>query len=59
MISARLYLPFELNHLAHHPTLPTLGLIFFNIAIIGYLGKLLADQRARRLGPPTDDSLTL
>ena len=58
VISAGIYLPFELNHLAHRPSLGTFGLILFNIALIGYLGKLLADQRARRGVAATDDSLT-
>jgi uncharacterized membrane protein (DUF2068 family) len=48
VISAGLYLPLELNHLARRPTLLTAGVILVNFAILVYLGKLLMQQRAQR-----------
>ena len=48
VISAGLYLPLELWHLAHRPSLLTAGVILLNIAIMVYLGKLLIQQRGRR-----------
>ncbi|MCX6929798.1 MAG: DUF2127 domain-containing protein [Verrucomicrobia bacterium] len=48
VISAGLYLPFELNHFVRHPSLFTAGLILFNLALIYYVGRLLAQQRAER-----------
>jgi uncharacterized membrane protein (DUF2068 family) len=48
VISAGLYLPWEFMHFARHPRLFTAGVILFNLALIFYLGKLLARQRARR-----------
>ena len=48
VISAGLYLPWEFIHYARHPRLFTAGVILFNIALIAYLGRLLARQRAER-----------
>jgi uncharacterized membrane protein (DUF2068 family) len=45
VISAGIYLPLEVLHFAHHATLLSAGVIFFNIVIILYLGKLLNQQR--------------
>jgi uncharacterized membrane protein (DUF2068 family) len=54
VLSAGLYLPFEFVHLFRHPTHFTTVVILVNLAIIGYLGKLLAEQRAaRRSAAPT------
>jgi uncharacterized membrane protein (DUF2068 family) len=51
VISAGLYLPWELNHFARHPRPFTAGVILFNLALIFYLGKLLVQQRAARKTP--------
>ena len=48
VISAGLYLPWELMHFTRHPRLFTAGVILFNLALIYYLARLLARQRARR-----------
>jgi uncharacterized membrane protein (DUF2068 family) len=48
VISAAIYLPWEFIHFARHPRLFTAGVILFNLAIVFYLGKLLARQRAER-----------
>ena len=48
VISAGIYLPWELYHFARHPRLFTAGVILFNLALIFYLGRLLAQQRAAR-----------
>ena len=60
LLSAGLYLPWELIHFARHPRLFTAGVILFNLALICYLGKLLARQRFHRKrlaaapsGPPS------
>ena len=50
VISAGVYLPWELNTFARHPRPFTAGVILFNLALIFYLGKLLARQRATRKG---------
>jgi uncharacterized membrane protein (DUF2068 family) len=50
VISAGLYLPWEINTFARHPRPFTAGVILFNLAMIFYLGKLLARQRASRKG---------
>jgi uncharacterized membrane protein (DUF2068 family) len=50
VLSAGLYLPLELIHFAHHPTLFTASVILLNIALILYLGNLLVQERARRHG---------
>ena len=50
VISAGLYLPWELNTFARHPRPFTAGVILFNLALIFYLGKLLARQRSSRKG---------
>lgn len=47
-ISAGLYLPFEIGHFAHHPSLFNAGVILLNIALVIYIGRLLAHQRANR-----------
>jgi len=51
VISASLYLPWELTHFVRHPRPFTAGVILFNLTLIFYLGRLLARQRASRLGP--------
>jgi len=48
IISAGLYLPIELNHFARQPSLFSAGVILLNIALILYVGKLLAQQRIHR-----------
>lgn len=48
VISAGLYLPFELGHLVRRPTWLTSAVVVFNILLIIYLAKLLIDQRAAR-----------
>ena len=48
VISASLYLPWEFMHFARHPRPFTAGVVLFNLALIFYLGKLLARQRSRR-----------
>ena len=50
VLSAGVYLPWELNTFARHPRPFTAGVILFNLALIFYLGKLLARQRATRKG---------
>jgi uncharacterized membrane protein (DUF2068 family) len=47
-ISAGLYLPYEIHHFVHHPRLFSTGVILLNIALVAYLGKLLAQQSANR-----------
>ena len=47
-ISAGLYLPFEVRHFTHHPALFNAGVILLNVALVIYLGRLLAQQRAYR-----------
>jgi uncharacterized membrane protein (DUF2068 family) len=49
VISAAIYLPWEFMHFARHPRPFTAGVIVFNLALIFYLGKLLAQQRASRV----------
>src|ERR1035437_7431923 len=53
VIAAGLYLPWEFMHFARHPRSFTAGVILFNLALIFYLGKLLARQRSRRKNRPT------
>ena len=48
VISAGLYLPWELLHFTRHPRPFTAGIILFNFALIWYLARLLARQRAER-----------
>jgi uncharacterized membrane protein (DUF2068 family) len=48
VISAGIYLPWEFYHLTIHPRLFTCGVTLFNLALIFYLGRLLALQRAER-----------
>ena len=48
VLSAGLYLPWELLHFARHPRPFTAGIILFNFALIFYLARLLARQRAER-----------
>lgn len=52
VISSGIYLPLEIQHFSHHATLVNAGVIFFNLALILYLAKLLKQQRAQRRGPP-------
>jgi uncharacterized membrane protein (DUF2068 family) len=48
VISAGIYLPLEVAHLLRHPTELTVAITVLNVAIIVYLAKLLAQQRAER-----------
>src|ERR1039457_6226045 len=48
VISAGLYLPWELWHFARHPRLFNASIIIFNLALLFYLARLLARQRAQR-----------
>ena len=48
VISATLYLTWEFSHYARHPRPFTAGVILFNLALILYLARLLARQRAER-----------
>jgi len=48
VISAALYLPWELLHFARHPRAFTTGVILFNVALIFYLARLLVRQRVQR-----------
>jgi hypothetical protein len=43
-------------HFARHPRPFTAGIILFNLALIFYLGKLLARQRSRRKSRATAQS---
>jgi uncharacterized membrane protein (DUF2068 family) len=48
VISAGLYIPFEVYHLWHRPS-PITALVFlFNVLIMLYLGRLLAAQHRRK-----------
>jgi uncharacterized membrane protein (DUF2068 family) len=47
VLSAGIYLPFEFNHFWRHPRVFTGGVILLNLLVIGYLGLLLVQQRAR------------
>ncbi len=48
VISAGIYLPLEFQHLARNPTLASSAIVLFNLVIIFYLARLLAQQRAQR-----------
>ncbi len=48
VISAGLYLPFELSHFVHRPGLLTGMVILFNVALVLYVGRLLAQQSRER-----------
>jgi len=48
VISAGLYLPWELWHFARHPRPFNGGIILFNLALLYYLTRLLARQQAQR-----------
>ena len=48
VISAGLYLPFEIQHVVHRPGVPAAGIIALNLVVILYLAKLLFQQRERR-----------
>jgi len=48
VISAGIYLPLEIQHLAHHVSLLNVSVITFNIALILYLAYLLNQQRDQR-----------
>ena len=50
VISASIYLPWEFVHFVGHPRPFTAGVIAFNLILIFYLGRLLARQRAGRMG---------
>lgn len=47
VLSAGIWLPFELNHFWRHPRVFTAGIIASNLLLIAYLGMLLVQQRAR------------
>lgn len=47
-LSGALYLPFELRHLIHRPTLAAAIVIGFNVAVVGFLGWQLRRRRAQR-----------
>ncbi len=47
VISAGLYLPFEVRHFAHRVSLLSGGLVLVNVALVIYLARLLKQQRAR------------
>ena len=51
VISAGLYLPFELSHFVYGPTALTGGVIVFNVALILYVGRLLTEQLGRQHAP--------
>jgi uncharacterized membrane protein (DUF2068 family) len=44
-LSGALYLPFELRHMLHRPTLATALVIAANLAVVGFLAWLLWRQR--------------
>jgi uncharacterized membrane protein (DUF2068 family) len=46
-LSGALYVPFELQHFFHRPSLATAGVIALNLALVAYLGRQLWLQRAR------------
>ena len=48
VISAGIYLPFEIQHLARHATFLNASIISLNILIILYLARLLDQQRRTR-----------
>ena len=48
VVSAGLYLPMELRHFTHRPTLFNASLILLNLILVFYLGRLLVQQRTRR-----------
>jgi uncharacterized membrane protein (DUF2068 family) len=48
VISAGIYLPWEFYHITIHPRISTGAVTLFNLALIFYLGRLLARQRAER-----------
>ena len=48
VISVGIYLPIELLHFVHRPSLLNAGVILFNLALVFYLGRLLLQQRACR-----------
>ena len=48
VISAGLYLPLEFQHFAHHASLLSMGVIFFNVVIVLFLARVLNQQRAER-----------
>ncbi len=47
VISTGIYLPVELWHFAHRPTLLNAGIILLNLALITYVGQLLVQQRVQ------------
>jgi len=44
-LAGALYVPFELRHMIHRPTLATAAVIAFNVAVVGFLGWQLWRQR--------------
>ena len=48
VISAGIYLPLELQHLAHRLSLFSAGVVLVNVVLILYLARLLARQRSKR-----------
>jgi uncharacterized membrane protein (DUF2068 family) len=48
VISAGIYLPLELTHFGHHPSLFNAGVILVNMLIILYLATLLGQQKLQR-----------
>jgi len=48
VVSAGLYLPFEIFHFAHGPTVFNASIILLNVLLVLYLSKLLNQQRRAR-----------
>jgi uncharacterized membrane protein (DUF2068 family) len=44
-VSGAMYVPFELRHLIHRPTLATAVVIALNLALVGFLGWQLWSRR--------------
>lgn len=52
-LSGCLYLPFELRHLIHRPSLINAGILTVNVLIVGFLAhRLWRERRARGAGAP-------
>lgn len=49
VVSAGIYLPLEVEHLARRPSWLNLAIVVFNILLIVYLAKMLMNQRAARI----------
>lgn len=52
VVSAGIYLPLELEHLARRPTWLNVAIVVFNILLIVYLAKMLLNQRAAKMRTP-------